>query len=88
VYKFIYNFFSKVPSIRPDHFTKAMSTARASVSKADIRRYELFAETLRQSRGIGAAFRFPERPRDSHRDAQEPIQAPEFDDEVDLDLYN
>jgi transitional endoplasmic reticulum ATPase len=77
-----------VPSIRPDHFTKAMSTARASVSKADIRRYELFAETLRQSRGIGAAFRFPERPRDSHRDAQEPIQAPEFDDEVDLDLYN
>lgn len=38
-----------------------MRFARRSVSDADIRRYEMFASTMQQSRGtMGASFRFPE----------------------------
>ena len=37
-----------------------MSTARRSVSDNDIRRYEMFAQTLQQSRGLGTNFRFPQ----------------------------
>jgi len=48
-----------VPEIRKDHFEEAMSTARRSVSDNDIRRYEMFAQTLQQSRGLGTNFRFP-----------------------------
>ncbi|KCV73432.1 cell division cycle protein 48 [Fonticula alba] len=54
-----------VPEIRRDHFEEAMRFARRSVSDADIRRYEMFSQTLQQSRGIGAGgggtgeFRFP-----------------------------
>ena len=46
--------------IRKDHFEEAMSTARRSVSDNDIRRYEMFAQTLQQSRGLGTNFRFPQ----------------------------
>lgn len=31
-----------------------------SVSDADIRRYEMFAQTLSQSRSFGSSFKFPE----------------------------
>lgn len=54
-----------VPEIRRDHFEEAMKYARKSVSETDIRKYELFANTLQQSRGFGSAsgtgtnFRFP-----------------------------
>jgi transitional endoplasmic reticulum ATPase len=46
--------------IRKDHFEEAMSSARRSVSDNDIRRYEMFAQTLQQSRGLGTNFRFPQ----------------------------
>lgn len=40
-----------VPEIRKDHFEEAMRFARRSVSDNDIRKYEMFAQTLQQSRG-------------------------------------
>ena len=49
-----------VPEITIDHFEEAMRFARRSVSDQDIRRYELFAQNLQQSRSFGSTFRFPE----------------------------
>merc|ERR1719446_1462357 len=34
--------------------------ARRSVSDNDIRKYEMFSQTLQQSRGFGSEFKFPE----------------------------
>jgi len=39
-----------------------MKFARRSVTDNDIRKYEMFAQTLQQSRGIGANFRLVTRP--------------------------
>ncbi|XP_037327321.2 transitional endoplasmic reticulum ATPase [Pungitius pungitius] len=50
--------FDPVPEIRKDHFEEAMQYARRSVSDNDIRKYEMFSQTLQQSRGFGD-FRFP-----------------------------
>jgi transitional endoplasmic reticulum ATPase len=49
-----------VPEITRAHFEEAMKYARRSVSDNDIRKYEMFARTLQQSRGFGGNFRFPE----------------------------
>jgi len=50
-----------VPEITKKHFEEAMGYARRSVSDKDIQRYEMFAQTLHQSRGLGASnFKFPE----------------------------
>jgi len=51
-----------VPEITRAHFEEAMKFARRSVSDNDIRRYEMFAQTLQQSRGFGNNFRFPGAP--------------------------
>lgn len=48
-----------VPEILRAHFEEAMKFARRSVSDNDIRKYEMFAQTLQQSRGFGTNFRFP-----------------------------
>ncbi|KAJ8717409.1 hypothetical protein PYW08_005808 [Mythimna loreyi] len=48
-----------VPEISRAHFEEAMKFARRSVSDNDIRKYEMFAQTLQQSRGFGTNFRFP-----------------------------
>jgi transitional endoplasmic reticulum ATPase len=37
-----------------------LSLACRSVSDADIRKYQAFAQTLQQSRGFGSEFRFPD----------------------------
>lgn len=37
-----------------------MKFARRSVSDNDIRKYEMFSQTLQQQRGFGNNFRFPE----------------------------
>lgn len=50
-----------VPEIKAAHFEESMKFARRSVSDADIRKYQLFAQTLQQSRGFGSEFRFPDR---------------------------
>lgn len=49
-----------VSEIKPAHFEESMKYARRSVSDADIRKYQVFAQTLQQSRGIGSEFRFPD----------------------------
>jgi transitional endoplasmic reticulum ATPase len=51
-----------VPEITREHFEEAMRFARRSVSDNDIRRYEMFAQNLQQSRGLGTAFKFPDAP--------------------------
>lgn len=51
-----------VSEIKAAHFEDSMKYARRSVSDADIRKYQLFAQTLQQSRGFGSEFRFPDRP--------------------------
>jgi len=49
-----------VPEITIAHFEEAMKYARRSVSDSDIRRYEMFAQNLQQSRSFGSTFKFPE----------------------------
>lgn len=49
-----------VPEIRSDHFEEAMKFARRSVSDNDIRKYEMFAQTLQQSKGALNNFKFPD----------------------------
>ncbi|XP_072021645.1 transitional endoplasmic reticulum ATPase-like [Amphiura filiformis] len=49
-----------VPEISRNHFEEAMKFARRSVSDNDIRKYEMFAQTLQQSRGFGVHNRFPD----------------------------
>merc|ERR1712146_784774 len=49
-----------VPEISKFHFEESMKFARRSVSDNDIRKYEMFSQTLQQSRGFGSDFKFPE----------------------------
>jgi len=46
--------------VNKTHFEEAMKFARRSVSDQDIRKYEMFSQTLQQSRGFGQNFKFPE----------------------------
>ncbi|KAF3631376.1 Cell division cycle protein 48 -like protein [Capsicum annuum] len=50
----------EIAEIKPAHFEESMKYARRSVSDADIRKYQAFAQTLQQSRGFGTEFRFSE----------------------------
>ena len=50
--------YDPVPEITRVHFEEAMKFARRSVTDNDIRKYEMFAQTLQQSRGIGSNFRY------------------------------
>lgn len=47
-----------VPELTRAHFEEAMQSARRSVSDVEIRRYEAFAQTMKQSGGSNF-FRFP-----------------------------
>ncbi|KAM0864636.1 hypothetical protein ACQ4PT_043796 [Festuca glaucescens] len=49
----------EVAEIKAAHFEESMKYARRSVSDGDIRKYQSFAQTLQQSRGLGTEFRFP-----------------------------
>ena len=51
----------EVSEIKAVHFEESMKYARRSVSDADIRKYQAFAQTLQQSRGFGTEFRFSDR---------------------------
>ncbi|KHN87956.1 Transitional endoplasmic reticulum ATPase -like protein 2 [Toxocara canis] len=51
--------YDPVPEITKAHFEEAMKFARRSVSDNDIRKYEMFAQTLQQQRGFGTNFKFP-----------------------------
>ncbi|CAF4110267.1 unnamed protein product [Adineta steineri] len=48
-----------VPEIRHDHFEEAFKFARRSVSDNDLRKYQMFSQTLQQPRGFDSSFRFP-----------------------------
>jgi len=52
--------FNGVPEITKAHFQDSMKFARRSVNDRDIARYEMFKNTLQQSRGFGSDFRFPD----------------------------
>jgi len=54
--------FDPVPEISRAHIEEAMSSARCSVSPADIRKYEMFATSLQQARGFGNTFKFDDAP--------------------------
>ncbi|CDF35452.1 transitional endoplasmic reticulum ATPase (valosin-containing protein), Cell division control protein 48 [Chondrus crispus] len=47
-----------VPYITRVHFEEAMQYARRSVTDADVRKYEMFAQKLQTTRGFGNEFKF------------------------------
>ncbi|XP_077219838.1 cell division cycle protein 48 homolog [Tasmannia lanceolata] len=76
-----------VSEIKAGHFEESMKFARRSVSDADIRKYQLFAQTLQQSRGFGSEFRFPDRTENTTTTTTtaDPFSSATGDDD---DLYN
>jgi len=62
-----------VPEVTRKHFEESMQYARRSVSDNDIRKYEMFAHTLREARGIGANFKFPEQSQFATREGDETL---------------
>lgn len=81
-----------VPEITKEHFEEAMKYARRSVSDTDIRKYQMFAQTLQQSRGFGTNFRFPDSQPAPSAGSTHPTSGggPQdiYDDGDDDDLYN
>ena len=77
----------QVPYITRTHFEEAMKYARRSVSDVDIRKYQAFAQTLQQSRGIGNDFRFPDQPLGTTEQPADGAFASGAADDDD-DLYN
>ena len=55
-----------------------------SVSDNDIKKYEMFSQTLQQSRGFGTNFRFP----DQAGGQNNPASSGNFANDDDDDLYN
>ncbi|KAL0357601.1 UNVERIFIED_CONTAM: Cell division cycle protein 48 [Sesamum calycinum] len=76
-----------VPEIKAAHFEESMKYARRSVSDADIRKYQLFAQTLQQSRGFGSEFRFPDRANTEAAGASDPFSSAAGGAGDDDDLY-
>jgi transitional endoplasmic reticulum ATPase len=75
-----------VPEITRAHFEEAMKFARRSVSDNDIRKYEMFAQTLQQSRGFGNTFRFPSGAAGNQNPDQQ--NQPSNNNDGDDDLYS
>ncbi|KAM3329359.1 hypothetical protein ACQJBY_026432 [Aegilops geniculata] len=73
----------EVAQIKAVHFEESMKYARRSVSDADIRKYQAFAQTLQQSRGFGTELRFPAQP----QAAEAAVHTSEAADEDEDDLY-
>ncbi|MDA4411166.1 hypothetical protein NY831_05950 [Escherichia coli] len=76
-----------IAEIKAAHFEESMKYARRSVSDADIRKYQAFAQTLQQSRGFGTEFRFADQPASGAGAAADPFAsaAAAADDD---DLYS
>ncbi|VDK33495.1 unnamed protein product [Taenia asiatica] len=77
-----------VPEITRRHFEEAMRFARRSVTDNDIRKYEMFAQTLQQSRGMGGNFRFPSEQGNSGPHANPASSNPYNQGTADEDLYS
>ncbi|KAI6222789.1 Vesicle-fusing ATPase [Aphelenchoides besseyi] len=69
-----------VPEITRAHFEEAMKFARRSVTDNDIRKYEVFAQTLQQSRGFGNNFKFPGQSGSGTQPTAQPAAANDDDD--------
>lgn len=65
-----------------------MRYARRSVSDNDIRKYEMFAQTLQQSRGFGTNFRFPNASGSSAAPGGTGGDQGNFHDDPEDDLYS
>jgi len=66
-----------------------MLYARRSVTDNDIRKYEMFSQTLQQSRGFGTNFRFPSTTgQPAATNATTGGDQATFQDDGDDDLYN
>ena len=63
-----------------------MRFARRSVSDQDIKKYEMFSQTLQQSRGFGQNFRFPGS--DGSNSAAGGTAGGQFDEGDEDDLYS
>ncbi|VAH74692.1 unnamed protein product [Triticum turgidum subsp. durum] len=74
----------EVAQIKASHFEESMRYARRSVSDADIRKYQAFAQTLQQSRGFGTEFRFPAQPQAAEAAVHTSVAAAADEDEDDL----
>ena len=71
------------------HFEEAMKFARRSVSDQDIKKYEMFSQTLQQSRGFGNNFRFPDGSTGGPAGSGTGGDAgANFEDDADDDLYS
>ncbi|VAH06430.1 unnamed protein product [Triticum turgidum subsp. durum] len=77
----------EVDEIKAAHFEESMRYARRSVSDADIRKYQAFAQTLQQSRGFGTEFRFADQPAAGTTSATDPFASSTTAAEED-DLYS
>ncbi|XBJ25030.1 hypothetical protein VPH35_002780 [Triticum aestivum] len=77
----------EVDEIKAAHFEESMRYARRSVSDADIRKYQAFAQTLQQSRGFGTEFRFVDQPAAGTTAATDPFASSTTAAEED-DLYS
>lgn len=69
-----------VPFITRGHFEEAMKTAKRSVSDAELRRYEAYAQQLQASRGQFTNFRFTENAGEAANGGAAFADAPEDDD--------
>jgi transitional endoplasmic reticulum ATPase len=78
-----------VPEITKAHFEEAMRYARRSVSDNDIRKYEMFAQTLQQSRGLGGTdFKFPDQGNSSNTAPAQSSTSQFATNDNDDDLYS
>jgi len=77
-----------VPEITKAHFEESMRFARRSVSDNDIRKYEMFAQTLQQSRGFGNNFKFPDEQQPAASSGPAPGTSQFSNQDNDDDLYN
>ncbi|KAK7849585.1 cell division cycle protein 48 homolog [Quercus suber] len=75
----------EVAEIKAAHFEESLKFARRSVSDADIRKYQAFAQTLQQSRGFGSDFKFAEA---GHTPHGSNLFASSADGIEDADLYD
>jgi len=77
-----------VPEITRKHFAEAIKTSRRSVSDADIKKYEMFSQTLVHARSsLTADFQWEDQP--AGADSSNPLPQPTFTtDEGDDDLYS
>ncbi|XP_069128020.1 transitional endoplasmic reticulum ATPase isoform X1 [Argopecten irradians] len=80
--------YDPVPEISRVHFEESMKFARRSVNDNDIRKYEMFAQTLQQSRGFGGNFRFPGQTEGRNEPRQGGTPGGNFNEQDDDDLYS